>query len=87
MHVFNHHFIVLGTAIRFGPEVRTVRLIDGRADDTRIDRLGDSNSAEAVGERLETGLDPLYIFESVRSIEQPIIDQTINLSSVLYFSP
>lgn len=32
-------------------------------------------------------LGPFYIFERVRPIEQPTIDQTINLPSVLYFSP
>jgi hypothetical protein len=30
---------------------------------------------------------PPYIFEGVRPIEKPTIDQTINLPSVIYFLP
>jgi hypothetical protein len=45
-----------------------------------------SNIAGAVGERLETGLEPTYKFKGVRWIEQPTIDQTIDLSYVTFYS-
>jgi hypothetical protein len=73
---------------------RTVRPLE--SDDPRIDQIRPLNSylitcfpsnlAGAVGERLGTGLEPTYKFKGVRWIEQPTIDQTIDLSYVTFYS-